>query len=178
MKRTHFFSLTIITFLFTILATGCGSDDDNRSAHTFKATCEAKYPIRGYAGDKIISDTPTVYPLNDMLKDNDYITPIISGKLYPNKNTALEIVGLKPEMSIKEITIVINGLSRTYKNINSENANLYTTELVDYMNRTFTNMIKQQQLRVLVSFTLDQNISEEDNVYIKIAYDGEFTYLK
>ncbi len=173
------FSRFIILALLSIVFFSCSSDDnDNRSSYTFKATCEAKYPIRGYAGDKIIADKPMIFLLNDMLKDYNYQPPIISGKLYPNKNTAFEIVGLKQGISIKEITIVLNGLSQTYKNINSENANFYTAEMVDYMNSTFNKLITNQQLSVLVTITLNQNITEEDNVYIKISYDGEFTYLK
>lgn len=178
MKGIQFSRFIILALLSTILIS-CGSDDnDNRSSYTFKATCEAKYPIRGYAGDKISADKPMIFLVNDMLKDYNYQPPIISGKLYPNKNTAFEIVGLKSGMSIKEITIVLNGLGRTYKDINSENANLYTADLVDYMNNTFSKMITNKQLSVLVSYTLNQNIAEEDNVYIKISYDGEFTYLK
>lgn len=115
MKRTYFHYLSIIVLISAIFIS-CGSDDnDNRSPHTFKAICEAKYPIRGYAGDKITSDKPTIFLVNDMLKEHNFIPPIISGKLYPNKSTAFEIKGLKPDMSIKEITIIINGLGKTYK---------------------------------------------------------------
>lgn len=178
MKRTRNLYLTLIAIVTTLFIS-CGSDDsDNRSSYTFKATCEAKYPIRGYAGDKISGDSPITFLLDDMLKGNDYVSPVVSGKLYPNKNTAFEIVGLKPGVSIKEISIVINGNSKTYNNITAENANFYTSDLVDYMNRTFNNMVSNKKLWVLVSFTLNDNISEEDNVYVRIAYDGEFSYLK
>lgn len=178
MKRTYFTFLSIIVFVSTIFIS-CGSDDDdNRTSHTFTAVCEAKFPIRGYAGDKITSAKPTIFLLNDMLKEYEFTPPVISGKLYPNKDTAFEIVGLKENMTIKEITIVINGLGRTYKNVNATNANFYTADLVDYMNRTFNNMINNQQLSMLVTITLDQDIQESDNVYIKTAYDGEYTYLK
>lgn len=46
------------------------------------------------------------------------------------------------------------------------------------MDETFTRMITRKKLTISISFTPSQTITDQDNVYLKIAYNGRYTYLK
>ncbi|SHF33410.1 hypothetical protein [Dysgonomonas macrotermitis] len=177
MKRTQNFYLTIIALL-TIVFSSCGSDDDNRSSYTLTSICETKVPIKGYADQTVVATDPTVVLLDDMLKGKDYVKPIIKGELFATSGTALEIVGLKEGVSLKSFKITINDVSKTFTEVKSSDPNLYTTEMISFMQETFARMITRQKLVISISFTPTQTITEADNVYLKIAYNGRFTYLK
>lgn len=178
MKRTHFLYLTIILLISTAL-TSCGSDDnDNRSTYTFTAVASTNYQIKGFADQTVTNTTPINILIDDMLKENDYVAPIIKGELFPTQGTALEIVGLKEEVSLKNFTITINDVTKTFTLVKGNDANLYTKDMIGFMDETFAKMITRKKLTISISFTPNQTITDQDNVYLKIAYNGRFTYLK
>lgn len=178
MKRTHFLFLTIIVLISTTL-TNCGSDDtDNRSSYTFTAIASTNYQIKGFVDQTVTNTTPLNIPIDDMLKGNNYVAPIIKGELFPTQGTALEIVGLKDGVILNNFTITINDVTRTFTSVKGNDANLYTKNMIGFMDETFARMITRKKLTISISFTPNQTIADEDNVYLKIGYNGRFTYLK
>ena len=178
MKRTYFTFLSIIVFVSTIFIS-CGSDDsDNRTSYTFTAVASTNYPIKGFADQTVVNTEPVTVLLDDMLKGNDYVSPITKGELFPTQGTALEIIGLKSDASLKNFKITVNDVTKTFTEIKESDANLYTKDMISFMDETFTRMITRKKLTISISFTPSHTITDQDNVYLKIAYNGRYTYLK
>lgn len=124
MKRTYFTFLSIIVFVSTIFIS-CGSDDsDNRTSYTFTAVASTNYPIKGFADQTVVNTEPVTVLLDDMLKGNDYVSPITKGELFPTQGTALEIIGLKSDASLKNFKITVNDVTKTFTEIKESDANL------------------------------------------------------
>lgn len=173
-KNLYFIAIAVLTLAFV----GCSSDNDNRSEYTFNAVCQTQNAFKGHAGQETKS-AEYIVPIDDMLKGNDYVPPVIKSSLYiSDAGTDLAVVGLKDGIKLTNVTITINGVSKTFAEINETNANLYTNDMVDFMTKTFGLMISWQKLDIKMVFTPNVDISAENNIYLKVSYSGRFTYLK
>jgi len=173
-KQTILFSLILFASLFFFAC----SDDDNKTKYEFNGVCKHSVNLKGYADQSNITITSNAN-LDDMLIAYEYKSPITAGVIYKSDaNTYFRIVNLEEGMILKNVVLTINDNTYRFKdNITYSNANLYTNETSDYFERiVFNSMISKRKLVVSISFTLNKDLTPEQNVNFDMSFSGRYTY--
>lgn len=177
MKAINKFLGLMLTIV--VAFSSCSSDDDNRTEHTLKnAICKHTHDLGIANAGAQITTPETTARLDDMLKDYDYVAPIIGGVMNLTKETSIEIVGLKEGITLQQFTLTINGITKNFGNLTKDDTELYNDLNLEYFRNVFNRMVSQNKLIVQASYTPSSKISEEDALKINFVFKGNFIYRK
>lgn len=176
MKTTKVFSKFILLLGLIITITACGSDD-HRQEYTLKdAVFEYTYNLGIANAGGLISTKEENIPLDQLLSEYTYNTPIRSGSLNLTSETSILISAENEDIELRDFILTVNDIDMKLGNLTVANTELYTSDNLQTVIRIFNKMISENKLRIKTRFTPSRKITDEDHLNIKFIIKADYTY--